>query len=88
MGAHADANVTGNYDMGTGLHLAARCPLKQIQKYSPLVLTIFAKKYLHAPPIESHQNFYSMSESSRRRLFMCALLTPESLQSPIPQPRN
>eukprot|EP00965_Chrysotila_dentata_P223017 6193337-Pleurochrysis_carterae.AAC.2 len=43
MGARVDANMTGHYDMGTGLHLAARCPIKQIQNYSPLVLTIFAE---------------------------------------------
>eukprot|EP00965_Chrysotila_dentata_P084681 2794871-Pleurochrysis_carterae.AAC.1 len=36
----------------------------------------------------TRSNFYSLPESSLRRLFMCALLTPELLQAPIPQPRN
>eukprot|EP00965_Chrysotila_dentata_P169469 5595604-Pleurochrysis_carterae.AAC.1 len=88
MGAPGDTSLVGHYDMGSGLHLAARCSIEQIQNYSPLVLTIFAEKYLQAHPIENHQNFYSLSESLHRRLFMCALLTPELLQAPIPQPRN
>eukprot|EP00965_Chrysotila_dentata_P213529 6187669-Pleurochrysis_carterae.AAC.2 len=75
MGAPGDASLVGHYDMGSGLHLAARCPIEQIQNYSPLVLTIFAEKYLQAHPIENHQNFYSLPESFYRRLFMCALLT-------------
>eukprot|EP00965_Chrysotila_dentata_P146407 4834226-Pleurochrysis_carterae.AAC.1 len=45
IGAPGDASLVNRYDMGSGLHLAARCPIEQMQNYSPLVLTIFAEKY-------------------------------------------
>eukprot|EP00965_Chrysotila_dentata_P146309 4831671-Pleurochrysis_carterae.AAC.1 len=43
MGVPGDASLVGHYDMGSDLHLAARCPIEQIHNYSPLVLAIFAE---------------------------------------------
>eukprot|EP00965_Chrysotila_dentata_P038841 1290251-Pleurochrysis_carterae.AAC.3 len=64
MEAHADTHIPSNYDMRTGLHLAALCPFKQIQECSPLLFSLFVEKYLQALPIVGRQNFYSLPKSA------------------------